>query len=213
MAAPKIGKQKGGGQNYQVRLINRRRQMAFQYLTGMSQAEIAEAHGLDSSAVSRELGKIRDDWKAEYATAIEERKAQECAKLDLLEAVAWKAWDRSCNDTETRKKSRDEELRAVTVNQDGKKVMTEKMTPVREHLEIVTKGQAGDSRFLDRVAWCIEMRMKVFGMLKEDKKQVNVMNINWDSLIKPTEDMEVTDADDPIERRIMAIEAGEAVNA
>lgn len=202
----------GNKKNNEYALVNRRRQIAFCYLQGMSQAEIGVQFNLAQPTVSAELIKIRDHWKQEYTLAIEERKAQECAKLDALEAVAWQAWERSCRDAKTRKKSRDDELRAVTINQAGKKVMTEKMTPVREHLEIVTKGQAGDSRFLDRVAWCIEMRMKVFGMLKEDKKQVNVMNINWDSLIKPTEDMEVTDADDPIERRIMAIEAGEAVD-
>lgn len=212
MAARKFPPQ-GNKKSNDLALINRRRQIAFLYLQGTPQIEIAARFEVSQPVISEELKKIREAWKTEFALAIEERKAQECAKLDALEAIAWQAWERSCKDGETRKKSRDDELRAVTINQAGKKVMTEKMTPVREHLEIVTKGQAGDSRFLDRVAWCIEMRMKVFGMLKEDKKQVNVMNINWDSLIKPTEDMEVTDADDPIERRIMAIEAGEAVNA
>ena len=77
----------------------------------------------------------------------DEARAQELAKVDLLELEYWQAWQRSCQDAET------ETLRQRQTT-DGK---------VNDFSK-VTKGQAGDKRFLDGVQWCIERRCKILGI-------------------------------------------------
>jgi hypothetical protein len=53
------------------------------------------------------------------------------------------------------------------------------MVPVRETTRKTTKRQAGDPHFLERVAWCVECRLKLMGLFKN---QTNIIHsgINWD---------------------------------
>ena len=42
--------------------------------------------------------------------------------------------------------------------------------------------QVGNPAFLDRIAWCIEMRLKLFGIMDDRAVDVTVQQINWDGL-------------------------------
>jgi len=51
---------------------------------------------------------------------------------------------------------------------------TSKMVVVKEVTKRHSVGQAGDPRFLERIAWCIEQRCKIFGLVKERPTNVGV---------------------------------------
>jgi hypothetical protein len=136
--------------------INRdRRQTAEWYLKGWTQQQIADAisddperhYTLSRVQISNDLAAIRKDWQASAVRNFDEAQAQELAKVDLLELEYWQAWERSCQDAETR-------TRKQRLADEGE---------VKE-ITKVTKGQAGDKRFLDGVQWCIERRCKILGL-------------------------------------------------
>jgi AcrR family transcriptional regulator len=132
----------------------KRREVAAAYLAGGTQAEIAAAVGLSQGTVSRHLRAVREEWKARSAEAFEGRLAEELARIDALERVALAAWERSCHDAE---------VRHVKTETDGTVSVDGRPVPTKTVSEKTTKGQAGDPRFLERIAWCIEQRLKVLG--------------------------------------------------
>lgn len=150
MAPPMNGTQKT------LALLERRKRVAESYLRGQTQWEIARAEKVDQKQISRDLAKIRDEWKARYAAVYDERVAEQCAKIDRIEAEAWAGWERSQKDEET--------LKAETIR--GRVSKDGDALPDMQKSSKSARGQAGDEGFLSRVAWCIEMRLKLIGALK-----------------------------------------------
>lgn len=135
-------------------LIDQRRaRVAVSYGHGLTQYEIAQAEGVDRSTIGNDLDAIRRQWQEDASGAYAARLLAELARIDRLEAIALEAWERSCKDAETRH------------------VRTEKPggyyegapLPEKTIAEKVTKGQTGDPRFLERISWCVEQRLKLIG--------------------------------------------------
>lgn len=122
------------------------------YLKGKTQTEIAEDLNLSQPTVSRALKDCREDWKASAVVAIDERKAQELAKIDTLELEYWNAWRRSQEDAETR------QSKMV-----GQEVGDEKQ-PTKIERTVRTDEQVGDPRFLAGIQWCINKRCEILGI-------------------------------------------------
>jgi hypothetical protein len=81
-----------------------------------------------------------------------------------------------------------------------------KMRPVRASTETTLKSGAGDPRFLERVAWCIDTRLKLMGAYKSGTT-VNNLIVRWDELYGREGDEAASGLPaDPIERRIAAAE-------
>jgi hypothetical protein len=137
-----------------AQLARDRRRVADLYLKGWIQADIAEEVGLNQGTVSRDLKALHKEWLASALVDIDEAKSRELAKIDKLEREYWQAWERSQEDAET-----------VT------KKATETGGVERKEGAIVTKGQAGDPRFLAGVQWCIERRCKILGIDAPEKKE------------------------------------------
>lgn len=117
------------------------------YCKGKTQAEIAEALGLSRQQIGYDLRDIQNRWERIAAKELGRRKGRELARIDHLERVAWEAWARSCQDAKG--------THVKTVRRgDGQDITT---------LEKTTKGQCGDPRFLERVAWCIAQRLEIMG--------------------------------------------------
>jgi hypothetical protein len=126
-------------------LLERRKNVAARYLRGQTQWEIARAFGLNQSTISDDLKAIHREWLAQ---AVEDRDtwiARELARLDECERQAWQAWSKSQENSET--------LRARLR---GNQAETEK----------ISRGQAGDPRFLDLVLKCVHMRAVILGLEK-----------------------------------------------
>jgi hypothetical protein len=176
-----------------ARVLARRKQIATLYLQGLSQWEISKHVNVGQTQVCKDLTAIRNEWLAEILTDFDAKQAEELAKIDQLEEIAWKAWHRSCDDAEVKLK-RQEFIRQNIKGKDGKPA-GHKLIPVKIVHDKKSTGQSGDPRFLDRIAWCIETRLRLMGLLKANGANVNVgnVNINWNDLHgKPEEANPVT---------------------
>jgi hypothetical protein len=128
-------------------ILERRKNVAARYVRGETQWEIARAFEVDQKTISNDLAAIRKEWLADAVRSVDEIKARELAKIDECEAQAWRAWTKSQENAET--------LRARVRG---------KGDDARPETEKVTKGQAGDPRFLDLVLKCVEKRCLILGV-------------------------------------------------
>jgi hypothetical protein len=145
---------RGKHDHNEMALLARRQRVADAYLRGLSQAKIAQAENVNQGQISRDLAVIREAWLASAVMAMDARKAQELAKIDRLETIAWDAWEQSCKSAEIYHTGVDK----GRVNKDGKPL------PERQKSWKTIKGQFGDPRFLERVAWCINKRCELLGL-------------------------------------------------
>lgn len=137
--------------------------MAIQYMRGSSQWDIANQEGVSQGTISNDLQTIRAEWIATAAKDFGVRQAEELAKLDHLEAVAWDAWERS---KRIALKETNEESEGGGENGGRNKYKREEA------------HQVGDDRFLGRVMSCIELRMKVFGMIRPPSVNMKFAQVN-----------------------------------
>jgi hypothetical protein len=195
----------------------RRKVVSDLYLKGKTQWEIAKVVGRDQGTVSEDLKAIRKEWAEKTLADFSEAKAEELAKIDLIESAAWEAWMRSCEPATSRSVKVEKGPKFTKPSGENgriklhtQKVEEEKgagkvdLVVLKKNMEQTRKGQAGNPAFLDRVSWCVETRLKIMGVFKEEKKggDVNVFNINWDAMVeRPADD----GTDDPLERRIASV--------
>lgn len=197
-------------------VTDRRREVAAMYLRGVRQNDIAAHFKISPQMVSIDLQKIQDMWVAECIVDFDARKQIELRKIDNLEEKAWSAWERSCEDAEVRTVKTERALRKVETedasgdvdaDSDGKSssrksrakpkrkvgsptpASASELAIIRETVDEKRKGQSGNPAFLERIAWCIEMRLKILGILKADKSSVNnnFMVIDWDKMVSKDE--------------------------
>ena len=118
------------------------------YLRAEPQWKIAQHFGVHSGQICRDLQFIQKQWRESALFNLNEAKARELAKLDEIEREAWDAWRKSQKDAETME---------VTGTAQGGKSKPEKVKKI-------TKGQAGDSRFLEIVLKCQNRRAEILGL-------------------------------------------------
>lgn len=163
-------------------MTERREKVAAFYLKKLSQSEIARKLSIGQSTVSRDIAAVQEAWLQSSLFNLNARKAEELARLDRVEREAWEAWERSQRDAET--------IVSETVDEDGEQ---------RSKDYKRTEGQCGDPRFLTAVMDCVEMRLKVLGIVKPGETNVNVVTINWDEIAKRKPRV------DPVEDRIATL--------
>jgi hypothetical protein len=129
--------------------LARRRNVAARFLRGDLQWEIALAFEVHPATISRDLDAIHREWLAEAVKDRGEWVAKLLAKIDETERQAWAGWAKSQENAET--------LRA-------------RMRGDHKETEKVTKGQAGDPRFLDLVLKCVEARAVIVGLYEDGAK-------------------------------------------
>ena len=124
-------------------ILERRKNVAARYVRGQTQWEIARAFEVDQGTISRDLAAIRAEWLESSLRDFGALKAEQLAKIDAVEQSAWQGWLKSQENAET--------LRAE-VN-DG-----------RQRSAKISKGQAGDPRFLTIVLDCVRRRCEILGL-------------------------------------------------
>jgi len=140
-----------------VAILERRRNVAHRYVRGQTQWEIARAFEVDQGTISRDLAAIQEEWKAAALMDLDSRKAKELATVDEVERQAWVAWTKSQENAETLKARRSGD---------------------KEFAEKVTKGQAGNPKFLNVVLDCVRRRCEILGILKVDApSQMTVVTV------------------------------------
>ena len=130
------------------RIAERRKTVASLYLQGKYQEEIATVVKVDRGTVSRDLKVVQEEWLKSGVMDLNAAKARELAKLDEVERQAWDAWEESRKDAETME---------VTGTAQGGKGKPDKVKKI-------TKGQAGDSRFLAIILDCVNRRCEILGL-------------------------------------------------
>lgn len=125
-------------------ILERRKNVARRYLRGDLQHEIARVFEVDLRTIERDLHELREEWRKTALADTAEFRGLQLVKLDEVERNAWLGWTKSQENAET--------LRA---RKRGDKSETEK----------VSKGQAGDPRFLAIVLECVEKRCKILGIV------------------------------------------------
>lgn len=112
------------------------------YLKGKKQWEIAQEIGVSVEQISYDLRDIRQRWRESTLVDFNEMKQRELEKIDLLEQTYWDGWQRS--------------------TQEKTKTRTSK-TGDTSSASIEKEMLVGDTRFLQGVERCIDMRAKILG--------------------------------------------------
>lgn len=174
----------GKPQFKRIELIRRRAVVAELYIRGSTQVRIAERLGVNPGQICRDLKYLHKQWQESSDAAFDKMRAVQLAKIDEIEREAWDAWTRSCEERE--------ELKVQSKSgSDGGKEKTEELKAK------TVKKYVGDPRFLERVAWCVETRLKMIGALSgENFSMTNLVQINWAEMYGEPEEY------DPIEAKI-----------
>jgi len=141
-----------------------RAELARLYCRGVGQGEIGQRLGISQQQVSYDLAAVRRDWLQSAVRDFDQAKAEQLGKIDGLEREAWDAWERSKRFKVT----------AITGTEEKTVAKTSDNSPAAP-AETKTKeetrktDQAGDPRFLDRVAWCISERCRILGLYAPTK--------------------------------------------
>jgi hypothetical protein len=159
------------------------------YLQGETQQAIADAINdryanqeievkLSRITIRNDIEWVRKQWLESSLVDIDEAKAVELAKIDRLEVEYWDAWQQSKKDAETR---------IAEQSKGGKFGDTTKAVSKKV-------GQVGNHKFLQGVQWCIEQRVKIFGMHAPQQ-----VDISWR---RETDEQAVIRADELFELRV-----------
>lgn len=135
------------------------------YLKGWFQWQIAEHislnrdYNLTQGAIANDLRDLRQRWIDSALVALDERQAEELARINQLERQYWEAWENSLRSEET-------ELDETADRGDR-----------RQH---ITKTSQGEPRYLQGIQWCIARRIEMFGLDAPKKLDVRRANVNVD---------------------------------
>ena len=140
-----------------VAIAERRRKCGELYLQGRTQTEIGIELRVGQPCVSKDLAFLRKEWLAAAVMDFNAAKARELARIDTLEREAWDAYAKS---------------KAAKVRRLAEKVQRGK-GDVETRTQQIEEESYGDPRLLDRVAWCIEQRLKIFGVYDADKRDTD----------------------------------------
>lgn len=142
-----------------------RAEIAARYKAGETQVAIGIALGLTQQQISYYLKQLYQEWRSSAPVDLGERLAQELAKIDLLEAEAQAEYEHS--------------KRPIKKHQ----VVTEAAKADEEsdadpgfivRTTDTTEGRVGDPRFLERVSWCIDTRLKIWGLYAPTKQDTAI---------------------------------------
>lgn len=153
-----IGEDKGN-------LLVRRRHVARLKLAGSTNQEIADELGIDLFTVGNDARRLKKQWRATALRTTGKLIREQLGRIDALEQEYWDAWEASRKPTT--KKSR--KSKGAKVEGHDMFVGAEEIT---EQLDTTTT--AGDPRFLQGVANCIEQRRKLLGLDAPEKTESTI---------------------------------------
>jgi len=124
------------------------------YLKGKSQQEIAVKLNLSPATVSRDLKSLHEQWREARTIDMTTAKNAELARLDVLEASYWTAWENSLKTAHAQTEAISGPGSTVSLNS--------------------KRQQFGDPRFLNGVMACIQKRCEILGL--NAPKQMDLRN-------------------------------------
>lgn len=139
---------------------NDRAKIAHWYLKGETQQAISEKLTISRSQVSQDLLLIQRRWKESAIRDFDDHKAEQLARLDVVEREYWAAWELS-------KRTKQRVTRKLVRTGRGK---NRKLQPA--DVRTTAEGQCGDPRFLAGVESVIDKRCRIFGIYAPTKMDV-----------------------------------------
>lgn len=119
------------------------------YLKGKAFRTIGELVGVSLAQVQRDLALCKREWAKATSTTIQTLAGKELARLDRIEAEAWRAWERS-------QAKQVERSKEVTQSDTGHTTKNLKRS----------KQGAGDPAFLQIALGCVNQRIRLMELLK-----------------------------------------------
>lgn len=145
------------------------------YLKGMTQIEIARVlaeirpYAISQQMVSNDLRHVQKQWRTDTSMALDEYKARELARLDLLEREYWQAWEKSQKPRKRHRVNYGDDQPDMSVDRKPRAVLLD------------TEERIGDPRFLQGVERCIQQRCKLLGI--EAPARYDLGLTNFDKLL------------------------------
>ena len=78
------------------------------YIRGWLQKDIADKMGMMQQMVSYDITAVQKRWREDTTRDLDADKAEQLARIDVVEREAWKAWERSCEEREVSETSQSE---------------------------------------------------------------------------------------------------------
>jgi hypothetical protein len=161
--------------------------IAEKHLRGWTFREISEhiskirLYDLSVSTIYKEMQIVRERWLNSALVNFDEAKARELARIDELETAAYRAWEKSWEDAESSEK--EELIEEGVQGGRGRRPRIEEGendAKFRRAREVVRrKGRLGLPAYLQVIQWCIDKRIKIYG-LESPKEQI----ITWRDTVR-----------------------------
>lgn len=130
-----------------------REKIAGYRLRGMTFRDISAQVGLSLSYCYDEYKVVEQRWRASANESLTQLKAQELARLDIIEGEAWRAYERS----QSERTAAEERF---SYDKNGSRV--------RDGGKAKRQTRDGDARFLQIVLDCVDRRIKLLGLDSPD---------------------------------------------
>lgn len=155
------------------------------YLQGNTYRKIGEIMGLPKSTVLDYINIAREMWRDDSIHSIELHKRQEIARLDDLISEYWQGYQRSIGTVQKRVREKKVVPKSSkTVGEDGQLYEGGVLETI--HAKVYEEDRAGDPRFLDGIARCMQLRSRILGIeepLKTENKHDHT-GLDFDAVIK-----------------------------
>jgi hypothetical protein len=151
----------GGPRRTELQKAYHRDEIAARYLRGESQASIGRDLGLSQQQVSADVKWLGLEWQRRASANIIELRAEQIAKLDLLERTFWEAWDASFGGSlvDVVEYARlDEPQRPDT----APSLKVGRWAEIRS--KVARSNGAGNPAYLEGVRRCIQLRIRLLGL-------------------------------------------------
>lgn len=129
-----------------------------------------EAKHVTRQTIAANLKELREEWRKARVFNFNEVLTRQLTTLDTIEAEAWEAWERSKASKQVRRQGG--KNKGVPVLDADQKVQFDKGGLIvrdksEQDFSLTEVQQVGDPRFLEKIAWCVAERNKMFGLYRK----------------------------------------------
>ena len=117
---------------------------------------MVEAFNVSHSTVKKYLKELREEWKEKALYDFSLAKAEQLARVDEIERVSWEGFHKSVKGSTS--------TTTMKSNQTNTKMRTK------------TKPSVSDTKWLDKIQWCVEQRSKILGLYAPKKIDQTIKN-------------------------------------
>lgn len=145
------------GSSTQLSIAFSKKLVAQYYLQGRTQSDMVEELSISMTTVQKYLRELREEWKVKALYDFSLAKAEQLARIDEVERVAWEGFHKSVNGS----------VSTTTMKSKGS---------TSSKMRTKTKPSVSDTKWLDKIQWCVEQRSKILGLYAPKKIDQTIKN-------------------------------------